>query len=731
MPMKRNIQSLYRAIIIFGVVILLTLGLRFTHLRYDHDAVSHALRFGGTNVAAVSDKYGSDPPLKLGDATLLNEPPPYIQAIMNATDTTFPRFECPFANADRYAYLNGSPNLPASTGLPKYFFALDLYQCVHLLPRLLGSIVEAVRFLGPENWVLSVVEGRSDDGTFEVLKELDTELKRLGVGYHLQSSDINPTAEGIDRITALAELRNLALKDLLDFPDNYANDTTVIFSNDIAHPTFYDVWIARGMTGDWFFRIPEDGSWDYAWNLFWNDEPTQFRWLGSKPFQVFSCWNGITAFTARPIMDAKIKFRAHYEDECMQGEPKLFAKDLWWHGYGKIAVVPSVNVEYSDEAAKKIKELKGYVSRHVTNEGEDVKIEWNTAPPAQVKCMPGFSRNNLSSVPVVDLPKNPLAFHAASSTSGPNPVNPFVKTYVVPRRAVHRRRKLSYLIVEQLRRPALNENRRAAPKRRLQRRDVRLGPFRVLHWPISILAPLHQRQVQKVAAQARARAVSRGCGGRQVDPRRPQHRAARQRQRRLAAAVLTLFEVTYQGYHEVPASRVARHEDVVRRNAQREHVLVEGDGVLERGGEPCGLGARDAVLGEEGVGAEHRVEDLGRGWAGFTGVGRRDVGAALEMKHDEGVGLAVAAVVGVREPDGGHRHGLDGGRVEHACVQRDGSGLNHNEAVLQLAGAGQDDGLHADLDDIMVHDPEDLGADRGPETPLRDGAVCFAEVVDG
>jgi alpha-1,3-mannosyltransferase len=34
------------------------------------------------------------------------------------------------------------------------------------------------------------------------------------------------------------------------------------------NPAFYDVWIARSMKGDTFFIIPEDGSWDYAWNLF-------------------------------------------------------------------------------------------------------------------------------------------------------------------------------------------------------------------------------------------------------------------------------------------------------------------------------------------------------------------------------------------------------------------------------------------------------------------------------
>jgi alpha-1,3-mannosyltransferase len=93
-------------------------------------------------------------------------------------------------------------------------------------------------------------------------------------------------------------------------------------------------------------------------------------------------------------MERKIEFRAHKEGECFQGEPKLFAKDMWFHGYGKIAVVPSVNVEYSDDAAKKIKELKGYTSKYVAKEGDDSKIEWETQPPEKVKCMPGYAQQS-------------------------------------------------------------------------------------------------------------------------------------------------------------------------------------------------------------------------------------------------------------------------------------------------------------------------------------------------
>ncbi|KAI2479836.1 alpha-13-mannosyltransferase CMT1 [Pyrenophora tritici-repentis] len=427
MATSRSMRSLLQAIALLAVFASLIAGFSFFHYSsrtsLSRGWIANTHSTPSAVAAAPAPKNPVEPPkdpLRKGDAALLAQSPRYIHAIMESTDTTFPRLECPTPNLDRYAYLHGGASRSSVSGTsPKYFFALDLHKCVDLLPRLIGSIVETIKYLGPENCVLSIVEGRSDDGTYEVLKELRFSMQLLGVKYILQSSDINPMAPGTDRIEGLAKLRNLALDDLMKSPEKYHENTTIIFSNDVAlcmedmlelihqrvfqgadqtcamdwtyvgeHPTFYDVWIARGMTGDTFFNIPPDGSWDSAWNLFWNDEKAHSRLSQSKPFQVFACWNGVTAFTAKPIMEKKIAFRAHKEGECFQGEPKLFAKDMWFHGDGKIAVVPSVNVEYSDAAAKKIKALKGYASKHVANEGDDGKIEWEAKPPAKVKCMP-------------------------------------------------------------------------------------------------------------------------------------------------------------------------------------------------------------------------------------------------------------------------------------------------------------------------------------------------------
>jgi alpha-1,3-mannosyltransferase len=333
---------------------------------------------------------------------------------MDPEDTTFPRLECPRIEHQRYEYLKEYRKAGSSSS-QRFYFALDLHQNADILPRLMGSIVEVIRFLGPAKCTLSIVEGGSDDGTFEILKTLRTNLAEAGVTYHFVSSPID-TRVG-DRIEKLAELRNLALEPLVQ--SKHLEGTTVAFLNDVAicpddilelvhqlivqdadmtcamdwayvgqDPTFYDVWIARDSRGESFFNIPPDGNWNSAWNLFWDNGPTQDRYNAHLPFQVFACWNGAVSFKAEAL--AKVKFRRSREGECVFGEPTLFCKDMWLQGYGKIAVVPSVNLVYYDDQARKIKALKGFVSSLVAGDEEAKKIQWEDKPPEKVKCIPNY-----------------------------------------------------------------------------------------------------------------------------------------------------------------------------------------------------------------------------------------------------------------------------------------------------------------------------------------------------
>ncbi|KAL6786907.1 alpha-1,3-mannosyltransferase CMT1 [Trichoderma sp. SZMC 28012] len=374
----------------------------------------------------------------------------YLEAIYNVKPTSrLANLECPALNVTRYKSLKSgkpSPKRPAPSSPPpvpsssiyptppaalprslshktpefeiRYFFALDLRNCIKLLPRLIGSIVEVIQFLGPQSCALSIVEGDSPDGTGDVLAALRPSLEALGVTYIYNSSTVH-SAEG-NRIAKLAALRNMPLEPIFQGTLPMADDASVIFLNDVAacpedilelilqkktlnadmtcamdwtysgeDPTFYDVWIARGMNGDSFFHIPSNGNWGEAHNLFWNAPDTKSRFESLRPFQAFACWNGATVFSAQPISEG-LRFRTNYDKkgECFQGEPVLFCKDMWWRGYGKIAVVPSVNLEYSITNGRKLKKLKGFVSDNVANHDErSDRIEW-AGPPDTVRCMP-------------------------------------------------------------------------------------------------------------------------------------------------------------------------------------------------------------------------------------------------------------------------------------------------------------------------------------------------------
>jgi alpha-1,3-mannosyltransferase len=348
---------------------------------------------------------------------------PYISAILNPSSTVLPRLECPVLNVNRYKILQGSRHGDeVQDPQIDYFFALNLRDCIGILPRLMDSIVEAVRFLGPHRCALSIAEGNSPDGTSDVLSALKPFLEDIGLVYFYNSSKINP-AQGNARIHKLAQLRNLALTPLYKEQVKVTDDTTVLFINDVSacaedilelalqrhslnadmtcamdwtyvgpDPTFYDIWIARTISGDSFFEVGSDGNWNSAWNLFWSAPDTRGRYYAKQPFQVFACWNGATAFTAAPLLHG-LRFRDTRKGECFQGEPQLFCKDMWYRGFRKIAVVPSVNLEYSDEKAADIKKLKGYVSGIVEGQ-EDSAIDWVFDPPEQVRCMPTWDKQS-------------------------------------------------------------------------------------------------------------------------------------------------------------------------------------------------------------------------------------------------------------------------------------------------------------------------------------------------
>ncbi|KAF4467227.1 Alpha-13-mannosyltransferase CMT1 [Fusarium albosuccineum] len=385
-----------------------------------------------TPTSDAAESPAASPSSSLANGSILSADriSPYVSAILDPTYPTssqLPRLECPALDTSRYEVLQKEPHgqRGETDGHIDYFFALDLRDCIELLPRLLGSIVEVARFLGPHRCALSIVEGNSPDGTGDVLNALHPFLEDIGLAYFYNNSKIDPSKG--PRIRKLAQLRNLALMPLYKEQVPVTEQTTVLFINDVAacpkdllelalqrrnlgadmtcamdwtyvgvDPTFYDVWVARTIEGTPFFEVGEDGNWNSAWNLFWNAPETRARYNSQLPFQVFACWNGATAFTAAPLLHG-LRFRDVRGDkkECYQGEPQLFCKDMWWRGYRKIAVVPTINLEYSNEKGKDIKDQKGYVSDLVKNQDEDsAHIDWIYNAPDQVRCMPDWGHQS-------------------------------------------------------------------------------------------------------------------------------------------------------------------------------------------------------------------------------------------------------------------------------------------------------------------------------------------------
>ncbi|KAL9011646.1 MAG: hypothetical protein Q9173_003524 [Seirophora scorigena] len=392
----------------------------------------------GTVVAATDSLDTTPWPLEetVDLVTAANTEQPNLQTLLaSETHDSPPQLQCRAPSEERYAHLRSF-----ATRKPRFFFALDLYQAAGILPRLLASILESVKFLGPESCFLSIVQGSSTDGTSEMLQTLRKDAAALGLDFSLVRSDMDSRNASTDRIETLSALRNLALAPLVGNASRFsAAETTILFLNDISacpadmlellhqrrvqgadmacpmdfsdDSLFYDVWVARSMTGDLFFNIPRSGLWSHARDLLWDDPARKRRLRARRPFQAFACWNGMAALGATPFLERGLRFRRSRPGECYMGEPTLLCKDLWREGFGKVLVVPSVWVAYSREASIKVKQEEGFVEENIegggrrrrrddmgaedeeggdndNNDGEGLQelVEWEDEPPPRIKC---------------------------------------------------------------------------------------------------------------------------------------------------------------------------------------------------------------------------------------------------------------------------------------------------------------------------------------------------------
>jgi Cryptococcal mannosyltransferase 1 len=277
-----------------------------------------------------SDHCSKSPPIETSLETVLSRAGAQMDDILEVIISTrsngneiiekFIHLRCPPIKETRYKHLIPHKET-AST--PLYLFALDLHRSIKILPRLMRNILQAIHCLGPGKCILSIVEGRSTDGTTKLLQSLQIILLEKPefstLAFHILKNDtISPKAPKTDRVATLAFLRNLALSPLTKTTTSFSSESTIIFIiNDVVicaedilellhqrihqnadmmygmdwierGQNFYDVWIARTMNGDSFFEIPQNGGWQFASKNFWNDPNLKKTWEEGRVFQVCS-----------------------------------------------------------------------------------------------------------------------------------------------------------------------------------------------------------------------------------------------------------------------------------------------------------------------------------------------------------------------------------------------------------------------------------------------------------
>ncbi|SPC61320.1 uncharacterized protein UHOD_01270 [Ustilago sp. UG-2017b] len=265
----------------------------------------------------------------------------------------------------------------------KVFIASNLYNNQEILPTYMSSLKKLINHLGPDNVFVSIYESHSTDQTKPMLAQLETDLAHMHVPRRILSDDqavrMNKSSAVQDRIEFLADVRNVAMQPLLDHNSSekfshvlWVND--IIFSAQDAlqllqtNNTHYDQacamdFIGNGLYDTWVTRDAEAKTLKRTWPYFKRTQDIEAMREG-RPFEVNSCWNGITAFDAKwfypsssfsslktdeegPVTQP-LKFRS--SPTCVSSECQLVSYDI--HRASQparpvILINPAVKVAYT------------------------------------------------------------------------------------------------------------------------------------------------------------------------------------------------------------------------------------------------------------------------------------------------------------------------------------------------------------------------------------------------
>ena len=284
-----------------------------------------------------------------------------------------------------WVYFNSKEkNLPKSSSKNTTFYITAMVVNMEkIIKNFIQQMKKLILYLGERNVIVSIVEnGDSKDKTNHYLKEFKKYLtKKKIINKIIINHEVNDPRKkkqsfkdyGALRIEFFAKLRNKCLKFLYDLPNIDFYNTKIIYFNDIYfkyediinlistnnedydavcamdfYSVFYDKWVSIDLDGNSLLD-------NFPFIL---NKEAQDLIVNHKPIRVFSCWNGVTVFTAAPFKNKKLHFRyktnnkilkykinnylnADYESECT-----YLHIDLFKLGYTKKFINPNVRVTY-------------------------------------------------------------------------------------------------------------------------------------------------------------------------------------------------------------------------------------------------------------------------------------------------------------------------------------------------------------------------------------------------
>ncbi|KZT69133.1 glycosyltransferase family 69 protein [Daedalea quercina L-15889] len=205
----------------------------------------------------------------------------------------------------------------------KIYIAAAFYNNHAVLPYWTQSMLATIRYLGPDNVFVSIVESNSDDSTPDLLRDFDAALAQLHVPRRILIQDTaieKPEDLAFDnRIEFLAAVRNRAMEPLVE----RGGYDKVLFSNDVFIEPESIVELIETADGEYDFACAMDfnhfGAYD-AWVLrdrlghltstiwpYFIDKPSIELIRQDAPVPVFTCWNGMVVFTAEPLLPIHLR----------------------------------------------------------------------------------------------------------------------------------------------------------------------------------------------------------------------------------------------------------------------------------------------------------------------------------------------------------------------------------------------------------------------------------------